>query len=47
VREKLIAFLQSQHPEALPHARQISVDGNEGSPEPQPPKAAARKRTGR
>ena len=47
VREKLIAFLQSQHPEALPHARQISVDGNEDSPEPQPPKAAARKRTGR
>jgi small-conductance mechanosensitive channel len=47
VREKLIAFLQSQHPEALPHARQISVDGNEGSPVPQPPKAAARKRTGR
>ena len=47
VREKLIAFLQREHPEALPHARQISVDGNEGSPEPQPPKAATRKRTGR
>jgi len=24
VREKLIAFLQSEHPEALPHSRQIS-----------------------
>jgi small-conductance mechanosensitive channel len=47
VREKLIAFLQREHPEALPHSRQISVDGNEDSLEPQPPKTAARKRTGR
>jgi small-conductance mechanosensitive channel len=46
VREKLIAFLQKEHPEALPHSRQISVDGNEDSPESQPPKAATRKRTG-
>jgi small-conductance mechanosensitive channel len=47
VREKLIAFLRREHPEALPHARQISVDGNEDSPESQPPKAATRKRAGR
>ncbi len=47
VREKLIAFLQSQHPEALPHARQISVDGNADAPESRPPKAASRKRAGR
>jgi len=47
VREKLIAFLQSDHPEALPHARQISVDGNADAPESRPPKAASRKRAGR
>ena len=27
VREKLIDFLQAQHPEALPRTRQISFDG--------------------
>ena len=27
VREKLIAFLQKEHPEALPHSRQISLKG--------------------
>src|SRR5262249_46248920 len=27
VREKLIDFLQSEHPEALPHSRQISDKG--------------------
>ncbi len=43
VREKLIDFLQREHPAALPHSRQISVDGNEESPQP---KAAARKRAG-
>jgi small-conductance mechanosensitive channel len=37
VREKLIDFLQREHPEALPHSRQISVDGNEDSPEPPRP----------
>ena len=47
VREKLIAFLQREHPEALPHSRQISIDGNEDSAESPRPKAAARKRGGR
>jgi small-conductance mechanosensitive channel len=47
VREKLIDFLQKEHPEALPHSRQISVDGNEESPESPPPKTVARKRSGR
>jgi hypothetical protein len=28
VREKLIAFLQKEHPEALPHSRQISLKGS-------------------
>jgi small-conductance mechanosensitive channel len=47
VREKLIAFLQEKHPEALPHSRQISIDGNENSAESPPPKTSARKRSGR
>ena len=47
VREKLIAFLQREHPEALPHSRQISIDGNEDAAESPRPKAAARKRGGR
>ena len=47
VREKLIDFLQKEHPEALPHSRQISVDGNEETPDSPPPKAAVRKRAGR
>ena len=47
VREKLIAFLQREHPEALPHSRQISIDGNEDSAESPRPKAAARTRGGR
>ena len=47
VREKLIDFLQREHPEALPHSRQISIDGNEDSAESPRPKAAARKRGGR
>jgi hypothetical protein len=47
VREKLIDFLQKEHPEALPHSRQISVDGNEESPESPPSKTVARRRSGR
>jgi len=47
VREKLIAFLQKEHPEALPHSRQISVSGNKDSPESSSSKAETRKRTGR
>ncbi len=47
VREKLIDFLQKEHPEALPRSRQIGFRGNEDLPESPPPKAAARKRTGR
>lgn len=31
VREKLIDFLQKHHPEALPHARQISFSGDNGA----------------
>lgn len=31
VREKLIDFLQREHPEALPHSRQISFKGDEKS----------------
>ena len=30
VREKLIDFLQKEHPEALPHSRQISLSGDVG-----------------
>ena len=30
VREKLIDFLQREHPEALPHSRQISFSGDKG-----------------
>ena len=32
VREKLIAFLQKEHPEALPHSRQISLKEARGAP---------------
>lgn len=31
VREKLVEFLQKEHPDALPHSRQISFKGNEQS----------------
>ena len=40
VREKLIAFLQKEHPEALPHSRQISF---RDSPEPESAKGTTRK----
>jgi small-conductance mechanosensitive channel len=33
VREKLIAFLQKEHPEALPHSRQISLKEARGGTE--------------
>ena len=46
VREKLIDFLQKEHPEALPRSRQISFDGDESSPASTRPKAT-RKRAGR
>jgi small-conductance mechanosensitive channel len=39
VREKLIAFLQKNHPEALPHSRQISF---RDSPEPESAKSTTR-----
>jgi small-conductance mechanosensitive channel len=32
VREKLVDFLQREHPEALPHSRQISFSGNRAGP---------------
>ena len=32
VREKLIAFLQKEHPEALPHSHQISLKEARGAP---------------
>jgi small-conductance mechanosensitive channel len=47
VREKLIDFLQKEHPDALPHSRQISFKGNEQFEEadsPRPRKPAARSR---
>jgi small-conductance mechanosensitive channel len=44
VREKLIDFLQREHPEALPHSRQISFRGAADADETQAPEAAARKR---
>ncbi len=43
VREKLIAFLQREHPEALPHSRQISLKEASGSTE-EAPAADPRKR---
>ena len=46
VREKLIDFLQKEHPEALPRSRQIGFDGDEQSPESPRPKVAAHKRAG-
>jgi small-conductance mechanosensitive channel len=45
VREKLIAFLQKEHPEALPHSRQISLKGSSPSADEISPAAEeARKR---
>jgi len=44
VREKLIAFLQKNHPEALPHSRQISF---RDSPEPKSAKSTTRKSVAR
>jgi small-conductance mechanosensitive channel len=45
VREKLIAFLQKEHPEALPHSRQISLKGSGPSADEISPAAEeARKR---
>jgi small-conductance mechanosensitive channel len=45
VREKLIDFLQREHPEALPHSRQISLKGDAG--EIAPSQEAAPKRAKR
>ena len=39
VREKLIDFLQKEHPEALPRSRQIGYSGTEESPDSPRPKA--------
>jgi small-conductance mechanosensitive channel len=47
VREKLIDFLQREHPEALPHSRQISVQPQEVSGDAPAPRAATRKRAKR
>ncbi|MGB6349402.1 MAG: mechanosensitive ion channel family protein [Pseudolabrys sp.] len=51
VREKLIDFLQKEHPEALPRSRQISFEGSEQSEEKPddaaPSRATTRKRATR
>ncbi len=47
VREKLIDFLQKEHPEALPRSRQISFEGSEKSDDGAASRAAPRKRTAR
>jgi small-conductance mechanosensitive channel len=47
VREKLIDFLQKEHPEALPRSRQISFEGSEKSDDAAASRAAPRKRTAR
>jgi small-conductance mechanosensitive channel len=47
VREKLIDFLQKEHPEALPRSRQISFEGSEKSADGAASHAAPRKRTAR
>ena len=39
VREKLVDFLQKEHPEALPRSRQIGYSGTEESPDSPRPKA--------
>ena len=44
VREKLIDFLQKEHPEALPHSRQISFRGNGNSGDAPGSRGATRKR---
>jgi small-conductance mechanosensitive channel len=44
VREKLIDFLQKEHPEALPHSRQISFRGNGNSGDASESRGATRKR---
>jgi small-conductance mechanosensitive channel len=44
VREKLIAFLQREHPEAPPHSRQISLREASGSTEDASAAADTRKR---
>ena len=46
VREKLIDFLQQEHPEALPRSRQISFKGGEKSDDA-PASKPARKRATR
>ena len=47
VREKLIDFLQKEHPEALPRSRQISFEGSEKSDDGAASRTAPRKRTAR
>jgi small-conductance mechanosensitive channel len=47
VREKLIDFLQKEHPEALPRSRQISFEGSEKSDDGAASRAAPRKRAAR
>ncbi len=47
VREKLIDFLQQEHPEALPRSRQISFKGGEKPEDAPAPKAAPHKRGNR
>jgi hypothetical protein len=46
VREKLIDFLQREHPEALPHSRQIS-EKSEPKVDAAPKDMASRKTVGR
>jgi small-conductance mechanosensitive channel len=43
VREKLIDFLQKEHPEALPHSRQISFREDAQLDEAEPPSARSKK----
>src|SRR5215510_9923796 len=47
VREKLIDFLQREHPEALPHSRQISLKGDAGETAPAREGAPKRARPGK
>ena len=43
VREKLIDFLQREHPEALPHSRQIAFKSEAESAPPSPARSRAEK----
>ena len=43
VREKLIDFLQKEHPEALPRSRQISLQKDDDSDDAAPPRGRRRK----